>query len=55
MDKRAVMEFLGISLRTLDRMIAERELPVIKIGHLVRFERVAVRELVERSRVGAGP
>jgi len=42
---------LGISVRHVRRLVAERRIPYIKVGHLVRFNPTDVASWLERFRV----
>ena len=44
---------LGVSVRYVRRIIAERRIPYVKVGHLIRFERNEVDRWVEANRVNA--
>lgn len=44
---------LGVSVRYVRRIIAERRIPYVKVGHLIRFERDEVDRWVETNRVNA--
>ena len=44
---------LGVSVRYVRRIIAERRIPYVKVGHLIRFERDEVERWVEANRVNA--
>ena len=44
---------LGVSVRYVRRIIAERRIPYVKVGHLIRFERDEVDRWVEANRVNA--
>lgn len=46
---------LGVSVRYVRRIIAERRIPYVKVGHLIRFQRDEVQRWVETNRVGALP
>ncbi len=48
-DKKAVVDRLGISMPTLNRLIAKNEIDVVKIGKAVRFSEEAITKFV-RSR-----
>ena len=41
--------FLGISDRTLRRWVAEKVVPHAKVGGLIRFRRIALREWLEAA------
>lgn len=44
---------LGVSVRYVRRITAERRIPYVKVGHLVRFQRDEVQRWVEENRVDA--
>ena len=44
---------LGVAVRYVRRIIAERRIPYVKVGHLIRFERDEVDRWVEANRVNA--
>ena len=47
---------LGVSVRYVRRVIAERRITYIKVGHLIRFERAEVDRWLETNRVSSmGP
>lgn len=46
---------LRVSTRTVDRLIADGELPAAKFGHSVRIPRSAVEALLTPSPVAASP
>ena len=37
-DKVAAAEYLGVSVKWIDRKVSEREIPFLKLGGLVRFD-----------------
>jgi excisionase family DNA binding protein len=47
----AVAECLGVSVRHIRRLIAERRIPFVKVGHFVRFDPQAVLGWVDEHRV----
>jgi excisionase family DNA binding protein len=55
-DKRATARFLGVSVKTLDRWLAEGRGPQgRKVGVQVRFSRASVQEFLEScATVGGG-
>lgn len=53
MDLPAVAERLGVNHRHVRRLVAERCIPFIKWGHLLRFDPDEVDEWLARSRVPA--
>ena len=44
MDLAAVAERLGVNQRHVRRLVAERRIPFIKWGHLLRFDRAEIEE-----------
>lgn len=50
-DIEAVAGRLGVGVRHVRRLVAERRIPYIKWGHLIRFDPAEVAAWVERSRV----
>jgi excisionase family DNA binding protein len=50
-----VAAWLGVNVRHVRRLVAERRIPFVKWGHLIRFERRAVANWLEQSRVDAVP
>lgn len=50
-DVQAVAGRLGVNVRHVRRLVAERRIPYIKWGHLVRFDPEDVAAWLERSRV----
>jgi len=46
-----VGERLGVSTRHMRRLVAERRIPYVKWGHLLRFDPLAIDEWVERFSV----
>lgn len=53
MDLPAVAERLGVNHRHVRRLVAERRIPFIKWGHLLRFDPDEIDEWLARSRVPA--
>ena len=51
MDITGVAERLGVRVRFVRRLVAERRIPYIKLGHLLRFDPVQIDEWLDRSRV----
>ena len=47
-------EYLGVTLRTLDRFIDEGQLPAYKFGRVIRVKRSDVYAFVDRNRVQPG-
>lgn len=42
---------LCVSVRYVRRIIAERRIPYVKVGHLIRFQRNEVDRWIEANRV----
>lgn len=51
-DIATLAELLGVGERYVRRMVAERRVPTVKIGHYVRFDLDEVLAWVERQRRG---
>ena len=49
-DIETVAKLLGVGERYVRRMVAERRIEFVKIGHYVRFDLDVVREWVEDRR-----
>jgi excisionase family DNA binding protein len=49
-DIETVAKLLGVGERYVRRIVAERRVPIVKIGHYVRFDLADVRRFVEESR-----
>jgi excisionase family DNA binding protein len=52
LDIAAVARHLGVNVRHVRRLIAERRIPFIKWGHLIRFDAAEIVDWIERSRRG---
>jgi len=48
----ALAERLGVSVRYVRRLVAERRIEYVKVGHFIRFEADEVERWVESQRVG---
>jgi len=46
----ALAELLGVQLRHVRRLVAERRIPFIKWGHLIRFDPVEVAQWIDTYR-----
>lgn len=44
---------LNVSVRYVRRIVAERRIPYVKVGHLIRFQRDEVQRWVDANRVDA--
>ena len=51
-DLPGVAARLGVNHRYVRRMVAERRIPFIKLGHLLRFDPSEVEVWLERARRG---
>jgi excisionase family DNA binding protein len=51
MDIGGVAERLSVRVRYVRRLVAERRIPYVKLGHLLRFDPAQIDEWLERSRV----
>ena len=49
-DLPAVATRLGVNHRYVRRLVAERRIPFIKLGHLLRFDPAEVEAWLDRSR-----
>ena len=50
-DVSAAAERLGVSVRYVRRLVAERRIPYFKLGHLLRFDVEEVDAWLERAKV----
>ncbi len=53
LDLPAVAETLGVNQRHIRRLVAERRIPYLKWGHLLRFDPDEIDQWLARSRVPA--
>ena len=51
LDISDLAQHLGVNVRHVRRLVAERRIPFIKWGHLIRFDPVEIAEWVEAARV----
>ena len=51
LDVQAVADAIGVSEKTVRRLVARRSIPFHKIGPLVRFDEADIREWLDESRV----
>ena len=49
-DVHALAEFLGVGERYVRRMVAERRVPTVKLGRLVRFDLAEIRRWLDEQR-----
>ena len=50
MDLTAVARRLGVNQRHVRRLVAERRIPYLKWGHLLRFDPAAIDEWLRQAR-----
>ena len=55
LDANAVAEALGTTRRHVQRLVAERRIPFVKVGRFVRFDPAALDVWLESQRVDAVP
>ena len=51
LDMNGVATWLGTSHRHVRRMVAERRIPYVKVGHYIRFDQVEVARWIDEKRV----
>jgi len=51
MDLAAVAERLGVNQRHVRRLVAERRIPFVKWGHLLRFDPPEIEEWLDQARI----
>jgi excisionase family DNA binding protein len=51
-DIRTVAEYLGVNVRYVRRLVADREIPFIKWRHLLRFDLDVIARWVDQNRHG---
>lgn len=49
-DIDAVAERLGITVRHVRRLVSERRIPYVKVGHLVRFDPAEIAAWIDAAR-----
>jgi excisionase family DNA binding protein len=50
LDITALAAYLGVNTRHIRRLVAERRIPYIKWGHLIRFDPEEIRDWIDASR-----
>ena len=50
-DTHGVAEVLGVTPRHIQRLVAERRIPYLKIGRFVRFDRAELSVWLDQQRV----
>ena len=53
-DLPAVAERLGVNERHIRRLVAERRIPFVKWGHLLRFDPTEIDAWLDQSRIPVG-
>ena len=53
-DLAAVAERLGVTERHIRRLVAERRIPFVKWGHLLRFDPAEIDAWLDQSRIPVG-
>jgi len=53
MDVNELAARLGVQVRYVRRLVAERRIPYVKLGHLIRFEAAEVEAWIDLARVPA--
>ena len=51
LDIDGVADLLGVSVRHVRRLVAERRIPFVKWGHLLRFDPNALATWIDASRI----
>jgi excisionase family DNA binding protein len=53
LDIDTLAAHLGVSVRHVRRLVAERRIPFVKWGHLLRFDPIAIAAWIDEQRVEA--
>ena len=51
LDMETVARWLGTSIRHVRRLVTERKIPYLKIGHFIRFDERDVESWIDRQKV----
>ncbi|NNN12705.1 MAG: helix-turn-helix domain-containing protein [Acidimicrobiaceae bacterium] len=54
LGSKETAEMLGISLRTIYRLVDDGQLPAYQIGRVIRFKRDEVEAFIESTRIQPG-
>ena len=54
-DIHCVAEVLGVTPRHIQRLVAERRIPYLKVGRFVRFDRAELSVWLDQQRRGVRP
>ncbi len=54
-DIDAIAEKLGVTVRHVRRLVAERRIPYVNWGHLLRFDPTAIATWLDEQRVEPAP
>ena len=49
LDKQGLAARLNTSLRHVDRLVSDRQIPYVKVGHFVRFDPDAVDAWIRKN------
>jgi excisionase family DNA binding protein len=53
-DIQTVARSLGISMRQVRRFVAERQIPFVRVGHLIRFDPDELNDWIDARRADLG-
>jgi excisionase family DNA binding protein len=51
LDMNGVAAWLGTTHRHVRRMVADRRIPYVKVGHYIRFDHMEVARWIDENRV----
>jgi excisionase family DNA binding protein len=51
LDMETVARWLGTSIRHVRRLVTERKIPYLKVGHFIRFDERDVEAWIDRQKV----
>jgi excisionase family DNA binding protein len=55
LDLEGIAEHLGVTPRHVRRLVAERRIPFVKWGHLLRFDPVEIASWLDAHRISPAP